>query len=72
MLGTSQPSFEPESKARPNLLAQFSSVFISNPLKITVFLPLDHTKMTFAMLFCKKIHENNHDLHFLLSFRLIF
>ena len=33
VLGTSQPSFEPESKARPNLLAWFSSVFIAIPFQ---------------------------------------
>ena len=65
VLGTSQPSFEPESKARPNLLAWFSSVFITIPLKITTFLPLDYRKMIFAM-FCKKIYEIFRNLYFYL------
>ena len=65
VLGTSQPSFKPESKARPNLLVLFPTVCIGIPLKITIFLPLDHQKMTFAMLFCQKSS-------FLFRCRLIF
>ena len=63
VLGTSQSSFKPESKVRPNLLVLFQTVCIGIPLKITIFLPLDHHKMTNAM-FCKKIDENSQNLHF--------
>ena len=43
MLGTSQPSFEPKSKARTILVALFLSGLIAISLKITI-LPLDHNK----------------------------
>ena len=62
VLGTSQPSFEPESKARPNLLAWFSSVLIAIPPKIWFL----------QCFFAKTIYENIQKSAFLLSVRPIF
>ena len=72
VLGTSRPSFKPESKARPNLLVLFPTVCLGIPLKIIIFLPLDHKKMTFAMLFCQKSIKIIKNPHFYLSFMPIF
>ena len=53
VLGTSQPSFELESEAKPNLLARFSPVSIAILLNITIFLQLEHQNMIAQCFFAK-------------------